>query len=193
MKITLLTGSFENERNICYSLEKVNDEYFIDYQLQNILKLRCEVDVVLGYQYSEEIMRSSRFLKQCNIVFDPNEKEGSRLSNLFAGLYSLYGEGFFLPIQYHSPSVEDWKKMINRLVPVSNFGYQLLRPYCPVNGEMKPGYPIGVTRDAKKMLMKNRKANSLEELALKEYKMPILDENLAHPYCSSRQNVPQVS
>lgn len=192
MKITLLAGNFENPKNLLYALEKVNNQIFIDYQLEKLLALNYEVDVVLGYRYSEEILKSSKSIRKCNIIFDPNENEGRPLSNLFAGLFALYGEGFFLPIQYQSPDLSDWQRIIQRLFQVTNEGFHILRPYCPIQGSMKAGYPLGVSRPAREIFMKNRKIDYIEEAGLKEYKMPILDKNLSQPYVGTGQNLSQV-
>ncbi len=191
MKITLLTGSFENDKDTCYSLEKVNNQLYIDIQLEKLLALKCDIDVVLGYKHSDEIMRNSLLLKNCDPVFDPNELEGSRLSNLFAGLYATHGECFFLPIQYMSPSEKDWKKIINRLYQVANDGFDVLRPYCPIDGKMSAGYPLGVSRSGKMKLMSDRSINNINEADLKEYKLPILDSSLTHPYID-QNNLQQV-
>ena len=192
MKITLLAGNFENTSNTLFALEKVNQQLYIDWQLEKLMALNYEVDVVLGYRFSEEILRESLLIRQCHIIFDPNEAEGSPLSNLFAGLFALYGEGFFLPIQFKSPSLIDWQRMIKRLYQVANDGYHTLRPYCPIEGSMQPGYPLGITRQAKTLLMKDRKINKIEEAQLKEYKMPVLDSHMSQPYLGTGQNLPQV-
>jgi hypothetical protein len=51
---------------------------------------------------------------------------------------------------------------------------------------------LGLTRQAKEIIMKNKKIKNLEEAPLKEYKIPILDAHVSHPYFGNRQNLPQV-
>ncbi|MCB0391308.1 MAG: hypothetical protein KDD58_08455 [Bdellovibrionales bacterium] len=192
MKITLLAGNFLNPQNFLYALEKVDNKLFIDYQLEKLLALNYEVDVVLGYRYSEEILRDSLFIRKCHIIFDPNENENNLLTNLYAGLFALYGEGFYLPIQFKCPDLYDWQRMIKRFYQVTSDGYEILRPYIPCEGVLEAGYPLGVSRKARELIMKDRSKQNLEDFLLKEYKMPILDHYLSHPYFENRQILPHV-
>lgn len=192
MKITLLCGNFENPKQHGYALERINNQLLIDFQLEKLLSLNYEVDVVLGYKYSEEVLKLSQHIRRCNLIFDPNEESGSPLSNLFAGLYSLYGEGFFLPVQYLSPSLAEWQHMIQKLYRSIGEGYQLLRPYCPIQGFMAPGYPLGISRSGKNTLMNHRRISKFEEAGLAEYKMPILNRDLSQPCLGAGQNLSSV-
>lgn len=182
MKIILLTGQFENPSGTNFSLEKIGSQLWIDHQIESLLKLKYEVDIVLGADHSDEIMRASQLVKMCNIIFDPNEALGNPLSNLHAGLHATYQETFLLPVQFKCPEEHVWKKLINLLVPIETQGFHILRPYCPVNGIMEPGYPLGITRTAKNIILKNRKLKSLIEYNFKEYKIPFLDKALTQPH-----------
>ena len=190
MKILILTGTFSQiEHSKPTALQKVDGKLWLDLQIEKIKPLNCEIEIVLGKNNSEEILRNSLYTKECSIVYDPNEEESGLLSNLRAGLYSTYNTCLVIHSNMQVPRLGVFQKVIGKSFQLLDTQTDIIRPYCPQLGQMTPGFPLGITLKGKKKLLEHSEINSLNDSQIIEYKLPVLDQKIfapltQHSFCS---------
>lgn len=178
MKIVLLTGEITDQNEFCSALKMVNNKIWLDHQIEAVIPLNLEIEIVLGAKFSDDILRNSIYLRKFNIVFDPNEEEVGPLSNLRAGLFASNRECIVFPINFACPSLKVWQNLIGKLYQDSSSKFDIVRPYCPVNGEMTPGFPVGITAGGRETILLNKEITNLQNDGLKEYRLPVLDKRI---------------
>lgn len=105
MKALLLAGYIlENRRDTLSALSMLDSgQLWIDHQIELLQRYGFEVTVVVGGPESEAILRGSRLLEQCELVYDTNDEHRTILTNLRAGLHTVIRHCFVLPIQKPCP------------------------------------------------------------------------------------------
>lgn len=191
MKIILLAGTCAHPENeVPVSLQLREEKIWLDHIIEKLLPLRYEIEIVIGKYYGDEILRESKLASKCDIIFDPNEDEIGKFSNFKSALHAVNTSAILFPVSEALPEYQVWQKIAFKLQNSKYGEFDLVRPYCPVAGQMQGGFPLGVTRSCREKVLKNSTVQNLSHEALIEYKLPVLDLQVVRPNATTRQNFP---
>jgi hypothetical protein len=164
-KIILLAG----ESNLSTALTEVNGMPFIDWQIQNLLSLNFEIYVVVDTKSSDLIIRNSKKLDECELVYDANYNS-SFMTNFRSALYVTYNMSFILPLTEFNYPKEVYKKLMNNYLKFgSNTNFHMFQTHSIKNGIFKPIFPILITAKGNHYLRHNKSIDNLNENQLHIY------------------------
>lgn len=161
MDVLLLNGY----RNQPMGLSQSEDgEVWIDYQIRCLKTLGLTPTVVLAGDHADQILRVSRQLETCELVFDTNGPEANLFSNLRAGLHVTEDACFVLPLEIPAPPEAAWKQLKYELIThgllTSHHIFQL-----PMNegAPWQYGFPLLVTAVGSKTILNLKDATGLTD------------------------------
>lgn len=108
MEVLLLAG-YRNQPIGIETLE--NGECWIDHQIRSLQQIGLTPIVVLSGAHADDVLRVSRRLESCELVFDANDKESNLFSNLRSGLHATEDACFVMPLEVSIPPETVWKKL----------------------------------------------------------------------------------
>lgn len=190
MKAVILAGDFNGlDKTPTRALEPYQGTTIIDHQIEALQNLSLEVVVVLNYGDCEDILRCSRKLAECELIFDPNE-DSDFFSQLSAGAHSTEERFFALPLHIPAPGSEVWARMEHHFYKKAfDTACHLFQPFCPQKGEMLAGFPLLVTRHGVELFRSRRKFSSLEDEAIHISKVPVLTAEILNQFPSSKSSL----
>lgn len=166
MKTLLLTGY---ESSSTKALENEGDRLRVDAQIARLEAMKFEVVVVMGGDSAESLLRLSKSIERCEIVFDTHGTETNLITNLQAGLFSTEEAVFALPSNVDIPDQVSFHHMIN--------SYYRAGLRTETHGFWFNDYPLLVTRSGNEFF---RKASDLKDFAHPALKLvTVEDANLA--------------
>ncbi|MCH2534463.1 MAG: hypothetical protein MK008_08490 [Bdellovibrionales bacterium] len=144
MKTLLLTHAKENA--IYQSLTKLPDgSIFIDQQIRTLRQLGFEPYVILDETNAEEILRQSKELEDCEIIYDTVEKPNV-CTNLQAGLFAVQRFCFALPITTPAPPKGVWNQLSRVFFHHGDrIDRDIIQTFYSAFGSILPGYPLLIT------------------------------------------------
>ena len=166
MKVILLAG---HTTATTKALEVKNGVLRIDTQVDRLEAMKYEVIIVAAGDAAENLLRLSRTIERCELVFDTHGEEASLLTNLRAGLFATEEAVFVLPANVDIPDQICFQAMINAYfkagLRTENHGFWF------------NDYPLLVTRNGNAFF---RKASDLKDFSNPGLQLTVLeDANLA--------------
>lgn len=192
MKLILLAGQNPLNLDEPVALCKIGDELLLDLQIQNAFTLGFEPLVVLDGADADTVLRSSKKISDVELVYDTNDIP-SFMSNLRSGLYGTNRECFVLPIWQTSPVKKAWQQLTysyhhRELQSAAH----LLQPYCPIYGEMTPGYPLFVTASGRSFLKNTKDLLSLSDVRILKAKVAVSQPSITSQVNFAAQDLPEL-
>lgn len=161
MKAIILSGHTHKGPHPALSSE--NGRLKIDIFINGLKKLNINVVIVLGDQFSDEILQSSELVRTCELVFDTNGIESTKLTNLKAGALLVKRECLILPITSVEPAVDVVNKLNHHyFTKAINLEKQVVRPYSPNHGQMTPSEYFMITPYGLKFISRLDQYDQLE-------------------------------
>ncbi|MCB0363777.1 MAG: hypothetical protein H6624_18605 [Bdellovibrionaceae bacterium] len=179
MKVALLAGDKNGaDQGSTRALEDLGGQRLIDVQIAGLQKLGLEVMAILNYGDCEDILRSSKLLSECELIFDPNEDSGF-FSQLSAACYGSEERFFALPLHTPVPAKPTWLRMEHHFYKKAHeSSCALFQPFCPQRGELIAGFPLLITRKGLKLFRDERNFTSLTDERITVSRVPILSQDI---------------
>lgn len=178
---TILLAGFQDSEKKNSGMIEFNGQLWIDWQIEQLLSLGHQVTVVLGDVHSELLLSESKLIKMCDLVFDTNEIT-TLMTNLRAGLHSVVRHSNILPITTPAPHSEAWNRLSDHYFRINAEKFDLLRSFCPIDGQMHEGFPLIVTRVGAKKIKANEEIKSLTDSRLTFSPVPHLNKSIIHVF-----------
>ena len=173
MKVLIIANSFkkENLENILFVEE--NGESFIDRQIRKVQGLGYPVEVVLSTHLADEILRKSKRIQNCEIIFDADIENCNFLSSLRAGLLATSRECFVLPIEIPCPGPKVWQSLRRHFYRQEKL--DLVQVAYPKSGQLVETFPALISNNVKSSFDSQNTSKSMDDLQLNRSFIPILD------------------
>ncbi|MCB0361741.1 MAG: hypothetical protein KDD35_03425 [Bdellovibrionales bacterium] len=181
MKLLLLAGDGNaNDGQPTQALRPCSTgEIQLDRSIRNVKQLGFCIYVVLNQGNGEDVLRSSKELPSCELIFDPNDNS-EFFSLLKAGCFALEERFFVWALNLALPDPETFSRLDHHFCTKAHASpYHLIRPYSPSKGNMIPGFPLLITRDGIKLFRSERIFTSFEDPRLQYSRVPILTKTFA--------------
>lgn len=152
MKTILLCGyrkTEANEESLGLTTD-ANGTPLIDRKVGRLKELGHEVICVLAGNSADQLLRRSRLLESCELIFDTNDEQASLASNVRAATFGIEDEASFIhPIEVPLPSPEIWSLLMHELAKV---GYSTQASFLQALGApCQFGFPLLLTRNGAKL------------------------------------------
>lgn len=179
MKVALLAGDLNGvDQGPTRALEAHDGQRLIDIQIDHLKKLGLEVMAILNYGDCEDILRSSKYLSECELIFDPNE-DSNFFSQLSAACYGTEERFFLLPLHSRVPTKPTWLRMEHHFYKKAHeSACHLFRPFCPQKGDLIPGFPLLITRKGLNLFREQRNFTSMDDERIIVSRVPILSTDV---------------
>lgn len=159
----LLLGGYRNQP-MGLQRNKEDGELWIDFQIRTLKEIGLSPIVILAGAHADNVLRVSRQLETCELVFDTNGTEANLFSNLRAGLHVTSDACFVLPVEIPAPPETAWKQLKAELVQhgllTSHHVFQL--PMAE-GAPWQYGFPLLVTAVGGKMILNLKDATGLTD------------------------------
>lgn len=154
-------------------------ELLIDVKIRELKRLSYEVVCVLAGNDADDVLRSSRYLMNVELVFDANDAEATLSTNLKAGLAATEGEGcFVLPLEVPTPEASMWhflrEEWRREGFQTSTSVFQLWDQGAP----WQFGFPLLISRNGNKLIRSLESFKSLVDTRLKYQHLAITENPL---------------
>ncbi|MEZ4872816.1 MAG: hypothetical protein R2827_11395 [Bdellovibrionales bacterium] len=127
-------------------LQRFDDRYWIDHQIDRLMSFGHAVTVVLGGESAEEILIKSESLIRAELVFDTNGVNTSLYTNIQAGVFAVENFACTLPIDVPCPDRIIWDRLRHHYVKLGNNSpVEWVQSYSIVSGHAIPTHPSLVT------------------------------------------------
>jgi len=158
----LLLGGYRNQP---LGLGQSKDgEVWIDYQIQSLKALGLSPIVVLAGAHADDVLRASRHLESCELVFDTNGREANLFSNLRAGLHVTKEACFVLPLEIPAPPESAWKQLKLELVQHGlSTSHHVFQLPMSEGAPWQYGFPLLVTAAGSKTILNLKNATGLTD------------------------------
>jgi len=177
MKVLLL-ASIPPKNKIIPALIKYQGENLLDWQVSQLQKYGYEVIVVIGNEMGDEILKSCKKIADCELVVDVND-EPNWATGLKSGLAVVHRECFVLPVVVPCPEKSVWDRIHRHLYRIGYYNeFHVGCPFCPVKGEMVPGYPLMITRHGIDHITESENWSEPNAKSLIFSPVPILDKSI---------------
>lgn len=166
MKALLLSG-YRRDLSGAYALKNHFGNHMIDYQIERLRACCNEIVVVLAGTESEEILRHSRLLQNCEMIFDSHNGESSLLSNLRAGLEHSPEWVVALPVELPCPEPEVFLKLQTAYIQAGlTCDWDMLTNAHPGRMDLR-FFPLLITRSGNHVFRKTPDLADLEDPRLR--------------------------
>lgn len=113
MKAFLLAGYRESQNPAFpFALRPYEGQTLLDWQIQQLKRSRFEVCVILAREESEVIIRTSRLVHDCELIFDTSDKDANLVSNARAGMAITTDQAIILPVDQICPPPESLSLLV---------------------------------------------------------------------------------
>jgi hypothetical protein len=142
-------------------LDPVGESLRLDQQLEVLLSTALDVGVVLSGEDGDKILRQSRWIQYCELIYDTHNTEANFMTNLHAGLYTVRGEAIALPLQEKPVSFSDIQQLVHLFVKnkESLRGAHL----CRLKSTMTHSFLAMVTRRGRQMIKDSEALNCFSD------------------------------
>lgn len=127
---------------------------WIDAQIIRLRALGLSPIVVLAGHHADAVIRHSRQLEDCELVYDTNGAGANLLSNLRSGLHATSEACFALPVEIAAPAESHWRQLKSEL---TREGFATGVHIFQIGAEGAPwhyGFPVLISARGKKTLLK---------------------------------------
>ncbi len=113
----LLLAGYRSIFPVPLGLEKdVLGTHLLDNQIARLKAIGLSPIVVLAGENADLVIRSSRQLEDCELVYDTNGHEANILSNIRSGLRATEEACFVLPVEIPMPAESHWRHLKAELI-----------------------------------------------------------------------------
>jgi hypothetical protein len=114
MKVLLLCGYRPKSK---IGLQKnAAGQTLLDVRIEQLQAMKMNPVVVLSGGQADELLRESRLLSTCELVFDVHDNEATLFTNLKSGLKITDDAVFMIPLEIDPPAETDWKHLKTQLL-----------------------------------------------------------------------------
>lgn len=176
MKVALLAGDRNGLDQIpTRALEVYEGELLLDRQIRDLQSLGLEIVTILNFGDCESILRASRLLAECELIFDPNDTSDF-FSQLSAAALGCDERFFVLPLHTPAPSKPTWLRLEHHFYKKAGESEShVFQPFCPRKGDLLGGFPLLITRAGIKIFRSGRNFTALSDTRLELTPVPVLD------------------
>lgn len=108
MDVLILAGYRQDLHSVLLKRPTSNSPLFLDQQIKATQALGLNPIVVLSGNHADEVLRQSKALRSCELIFDTNDHEAGLMTNLKAGVQVISNTGFILPVEVPCPEKAAW-------------------------------------------------------------------------------------
>jgi hypothetical protein len=160
MKALLLCGYRTLEEN-----EPLLGDGQMDRKISELRALGAnEITIVLSGLRSDDYLRQSRKIHDCELVFDTHEQPGL-LTNIRSGITGLDQACFILPIEIPSPDVAVWKMLLDEGRKATHS--HLVQAIDALGAPWQSGFPLYLTLNGVQFLKQTGDLTGLVDARLK--------------------------
>ena len=165
MQTILLCGKHGKTENI--SLKKcAKDHYLIDIQISALKKMGFDITVVLDKEHGDEILSKSKFIKDCDLVYDTNN-DASLYSNLKSALYSVETLAFVVPVYAPLPIATHWNTLLNNNFKNDYKDLHFVQTvFKSASSGKRPGYPLFITKSGYNFIKESKGIKTFQDQKL---------------------------
>lgn len=149
-------------------------ELWIDHQIRCLKEMKLTPVVVLAGSHADEILRKSRCLETCELVFDANDNNSNLYSNLRAGLHATKDACFVLPVEVPAPPEGQWKLLKAELVREG-----ILTAHHVIHGEcaawQQTGFPLLITPVGNRVILDLKNGTGLTDERIRYHRLPTVE------------------
>lgn len=166
---TLLLAGYRTSSTLeaHFSLRTYNSQNLLDFQIQSLRQFCNEIVVVLAGGASEQVLRASKLIHECELVYDTEENDANLISNLRAGLHHTENWVFTLPVDYPCPKPEKFQRLLGAYTRDGWGSQSFLWTAGEVNSPSPSFFPLLVTRNGNAFIRKTKDLFSFEDQRLK--------------------------
>lgn len=166
MDVLLLCGYRPNEP---IGLEQDSDGFiFLDYQIHRLQNIGLSPIVVVSGAYAEPLIRQSKFLESCELVFDTNDKEANLFTNVRAGLKTCEQACFVFPAEVPVPPEIIWKQLkIDLLRKGFSTDIHAFQVATPKGAPWHYGFPVLLSNFGRKSFLNIKNLGGLTDRRLR--------------------------
>lgn len=191
MNVLLLAGDGNNlDYFPTQALRPMNNRPLIDVQISSLKQLGLNVHVVLNQGQCESILRESKELSGCELIFDPNE-DSQFFSLLSSGCHSVNERCLIMPLHAKVPPSEVFSRLEHHFyLKAFDSHCHILRPFVPLGGQMEPIFPLMATRVGVELFRSKRNFTELTDSQIRCSPVPVLLKEMPSLECGRQSFAP---
>lgn len=162
MDVLILAGYRNDSYETLLKRERLDSPILLDLQIQRVRSLGLNPIVVLSGPHTDEVLRRSISLSECELVFDTNEDNVNLMTNLKAGIHTISQTCFVLPVEVPCPDKQAWVAL---KLAFQKTGFSTQKAVIQLTNQQGApwhwGFPLYVTRLGRHLLLKEPDLHSL--------------------------------
>jgi hypothetical protein len=139
-------------------------ELLLDHQICSLKEMGLTPVVILSGNHADDVLRTSRELESCELVFDANDDQSTLYTNLRAGLHITKDACFALPVEVPTPEQVHWRQLKAELVNLGLLTSHHVIHHPPAEGAVwHYGFPLLVTALGNKIIQQLENGTGLAD------------------------------
>lgn len=168
----LLIAGYRNDSEALGLSENQDGQIQMDLQISKLQQLGLTPIVVLAGLEADDVLRKSKKLSECELIYDTHGNESSIAACVKAGLQGVEHTCFVLPVEVPCPSKDSWVALRKAFLSTGFSTKIAMVQLTDTQGApWHYGFPLFITRLGRHLMLNDEEIHSLTDPKLSYHQL----------------------